>query len=207
MHTEISRYKEVTFPAGNYRFFVTNRDNDEYQGRFELFVARFYGGGNISFSGVMQSRYNNTLLQRGYELTSEGDFYSSYSANTVIPDPAYEPFVIAEYDNDMCLTGISHNTKASIWEGYKAEGKEGYARKTIIAYIHTGDAVPARFSLIYTEGNFNEDEGNAALYFGAVYNLVSDSSLHSVRFRLKKDIANDVYTVDNIAEYSYSRTS
>lgn len=81
LFNEIFQYDEFTFPAGNYRFFVTNRDNDEYQGRFELFVARFYDETPVSFSGVIQSRYNSTILQRGYELSSDGSFYKNFENN------------------------------------------------------------------------------------------------------------------------------
>ena len=65
LYNEIFRYKEKTFPAGNYRFFVTNEGNDESQGRFEVFLARFYEEDGVSFSGLMQSRYKKVLLQRG----------------------------------------------------------------------------------------------------------------------------------------------
>ena len=438
LYNEIFRYTEKTFPAGNYRFFVTNEGNDEYQGRFEVFVARFYQGDNVSFSGLMQSRGNKMLLQRGYELTSTGDFNSEFSANTeiqgvhreleinitsggtitgdnfddlyqfllyhtnngdtalapfpvlfrtAIPDsgetcyagtvetytvwhsttegshnyiiftskvewngrtrvgkwklwydeqgwhtqtlywgwlmnglvcvyddeysnwsqaekeewydriidecwnydntsfgiirvsdktssadtgynqmrvsysiykldsieagynslhfsgsekdgdgPAeriysaritrggsieqwekradlskldkvYDAFIVAQYDNgNKSLTGITHSTKATMWETYKAERNEEYARKTIIAYVHTGDVVPARFNLISVDGNMDENEGGVKLYFGAVYNSIADSSLHSVRFSLSKNVETDVYTIGDIVEYSYTAT-
>lgn len=438
LYNEIFRYKETTFPAGNYRFFVTNEGNDEYQGRFEVFVARFYQGDNVSFSGLMQSRGNKKLLQRGYKLTSEGNFNSEFSENTeiqgvhreleinitsggtiigdnfddlyqfllyhtnngdtalapfpvlfrtAIPDsgetcyagtvetytvwhsttegshnyiiftskvewngrtrvgkwkiwydeqgwhsktlywgwlmnglvcvyddeysnwsqtekeewydriidecwnydntsfgiirvsdktssadtgynqmrvsysiyrlesieagynslhfsgseqdgdgPAeriysaritrggsieqwekradlskldkvYDAFIVAQYDNgNKNLTGITHSTKATMWEAYKVEGNEEYARKTIIAYVHTGDVVPARFNLISVDGNMDENEGGVKLYFGAVYNSLADSSLHSVRFSLSKNVETDVYTIGDIVEYSYTAT-
>ena len=438
LYNEIFRYTEKTFPAGNYRFFVTNEGNDEYQGRFEVFVARFYQGDNVSFSGLMQSRGNKMLLQRGYKLTSTGDFNSEFSANTeiqgvhreleinitsggtitgdnfddlyqfllyhtnngdtalapfpvlfrtAIPDsgetcyagtvetytvwhsttegshnyiiftskvewngrtrvgkwklwydeqgwhtqtlywgwlmnglvcvyddeysnwsqaekeewydriidecwnydntsfgiirvsdktssadtgynqmrvsysiykldsieagynslhfsgsekdgdgPAeriysaritrggsieqwekradlskldkvYDAFIVAQYDNgNKSLTGITHSTKATMWETYKAERNEEYARKTIIAYVHTGDVVPARFNLISVDGNMDENEGGVKLYFGAVYNSIADSSLHSVRFSLSKNVETDVYTIGDIVEYSYTAT-
>ena len=436
LYNEIFRYTETTFPAGNYRFFVTNEGNDEYQGRFEVFVARFYQGDNISFSGLMQSRYNKVLLQRGYKLTPEGNFNSEFSENTeirgagreieinitsggtiigddfndlyqfllyhtnnseavlapfpvlfrtAIPDsgetcyagtvetytvwhsttqnshnyiiftskvewngrtrvgkwklwydeqgwhtqtlywgwlmnglvcvydneyanwsqtekeewydriieecwnydntsfglirvsdktssadtgynqmrvsysiyrlesieagynslhfsgsekdgdaPAervysariarggsieywekrvdlskldniYDSFIVAQYDNDnKSLTGITHNTKATIWESYKAERNEGFARKTIVAYVHTGDVVPARFNLISVDGNMEQNESGVKLHFGAVYNSVADSSLHSVRFSLSKNVETNVYTIGDIVEYSYT---
>lgn len=436
LYNEIFQYKEKTFPAGNYRFFVTNEGNDEYQGRFEVFVARFYRRDNISFSGIMQSRVNKKLLQRGYKLTSEGNFKSEFSANTeiqgvhreleinitsggtitgdnfndlyqfllyhtnngdtalapfpvlfrtAIPDsgetcyagtvetytvwhsttqdshnyiiftskiewngrtrvgkwklwydeqgwhsqvlywgwlmnglvcvyddeysnwsqaekeewydriieecwnydntsfgiirvsdktssadtgydqmrvsysiyrlesieagynslhfsgsekdgdgPAerlysariargnnieywekrvdlskldkvYDAFIVAQYDNDnKNLTGITHSTKVTMWESYKVERNEEYARKTIVAYVHTGDVVPARFNLISVDGNMDENEGGVKLYFGAVYNSVADSSLHSVRFSLSKNVETDVYTIGDIVEYSYT---
>lgn len=438
LYNEIFRYTEKTFPAGNYRFFVTNEGNDEYQGRFEVFVARFYQGDNVSFSGLMQSRGNKMLLQRGYKLTSTGDFNSEFSANTeiqgvhreleinitsggtiigdnfedlyqfllyhtnngdtalapfpvlfrtAIPDsgetcyagtvetytvwhsttqdshnyiiftskvewngrtrvgkwkiwndeqgwhsqtlywgwlmnglvcvydseysnwsqtekeewydriidecwnydntsfglirvsdktssadtgynqmrvsysiyrlesieagynslhfsgsekdgdgPAeriysaritrggsieqwekradlskldkvYDAFIVAQYDNgNKNLTGITHSTKAAMWETYKVERNEGYARKTIVAYVHTGDVVPARFNLISVDGNMDENEGGVKLYFGAVYNSLADSSLHSVRFSLSKNVETDVYTIGDIVEYSYTAT-
>ena len=436
LYNEIFQYEEKTFPAGNYRFFVTNEGNDEYQGRFEVFVARFYQGDNVSFSGLMQSRYNKKLLQRGYKLTSAGDFSSIFSENTeiqgvsreieinitsggtitgdnfedlyqfllyhtnngdtalapfpvlfrtAIPDsgetcyagtvetytvwhsttqdshnyiiftskvewngrtrvgkwkiwydeqgwhsqtlywgwlmnglvcvydneyrnwsqtekeewydriieecwnydntsfgiirvsdktssadtgynhmrvsysiyrldsieagynslhfsgsekdgdgPAerlysariarcnsieywekradlskldkvYDAFIVAQYDNgNKSLTGITHSTKATMWETYKIERNEGYDRKTIVAYVHTGDIVPARFNLIYVDGNMDENEGGVKLYFGAVYNSIADSSLHSVRFSLSKNVETDVYTIGDIVEYSYA---
>ena len=438
LYNEIFRYTEKTFPAGDYRFFVTNEGNDEYQGRFEVFVARFYEGDNVSFSGLMQSRYNKVLLQRGYKLTSTGDFHSEFSENTeiqgvhreleinitsggtiigddfndlyqyllyhtdntdavlapfpvlfrtAIPDsgetcyagtvetytvwhsttegshnyiiftskvewngrtrvgkwkiwndeqgwhsqtlywgwlmnglvcvyddeysnwsqaekeewydriidecwnydntsfglirvsdktssadtgynqmrvsysvykldsieagynslhfsgsekdgdgPAeriysaritrggsieqwekradlskldevYNAFIVAQYDEgNKCLTGITHSTKATMWETYKAERNEEYARKTIIAYVHTGDVVPARFNLINVDGNMDENESGVKLYFGAVYNSIADSSLHSVRFSLSKNVETDVYTIGDIVEYSYTAT-
>lgn len=438
LYNEIFRYTEKTFPAGNYRFFVTNEGNDEYQGRFEVFVARFYQGDNVSFSGLMQSRGNKMLLQRGYKLTSTGDFNSEFSENTEIQgvhreleinitsggtiigddfedlyqfllyhtnnvdtalapfpvlfrtaipnsgetcyagtvetytvwnstqeggynyiiftskiewngrtrvgkwkiwyneqgwhtktlywgwlmnglvciydseysnwsqaekeewydriidecwnydntsfgiirvsdktssadtgynhmrvsysiykldsieagynslhfsgseqdgdgpaeriysariargnsieywekradlsklDKIYDAFIVAQYDNDnKNLTGITHSTKATMWETYKIERNEGYARKTIVAYVHTGDIVPARFNLISVEGNMDENEGGVKLYFGAVYNSIADSSLHSVRFSLSKNVETDVYTIGDIVEYSYTAT-
>ena len=93
-----------------------------------------------------------------------------------------------------------------MWETYKIEGNEGYARKTIIAYVHTGDVVPARFNLINVDGNMDENEGGVKLYFGAVYNSIADSSLHSVRFSLSKNVETDVYTIGDIVEYSYTAT-
>lgn len=436
LYNEIFRYKEKTFPAGNYRFFVTNEGNDEYQGRFEVFVARFYQGDNVSFSGLMQSRGNKMLLQRGYKLTSEGNFNSEFSANTEIQgvhreleinitsggtiigddfndlyqfllyhtnngdtalapfpvlfrtaipnsgetcyagtvetytvwhsttegshnyiiftskvewngrtrvgkwklwsdeqgwhtqtlywgwlmnglvcvyddeysnwsqtekeewydriidecwnydntsfglirvsdktssadtgynhmrvsysiyrlesieagynslhfsgsekdgdspaeriysaritrggsieywerrvdlsklDKVYDAFIVAQYDNgNKNLTGITHSTKATMWETYKIEGNEGYARKTIVAYVHTGDVVPARFNLISVDGNMAENENGVKLYFGAIYNSIADSSLHSVRFSLSKNVETDVYTIGDIVEYSYA---
>lgn len=436
LYNEIFRYTEKTFPAGNYRFFVTNEGNDEYQGRFEVFVARFYQGDNVSFSGLMQSRSGKLLLQRGYKLTSAGDFHSEFSENTeiqgvsreieinitsggtiigddfndlyqyllyhthnseavlapfpvlfrtAIPDsgetcyagtvetytvwhstqesgynyiiftskiewngrtrvgkwkiwyneggwhsqtlywgwlmnglvcvyddeysnwsqtekeewydriieecwnydntsfgiirvndktssadtgynhmrvsysiykldsieagynslhfsgsekdgdgPAerlysariarggsieqwerradlskldkfYDAFIVAQYDEgNKCLTGITHSTKATMWETYKIEKNEGYARKTIVAYVHTGDIVPVRFNLIYVDGNMDENESGVKLYFGAVYNSIADSSLHSVRFSLSKNVETDVYTIGDIVEYSYA---
>ena len=436
LYNDIFRYSEKTFPAGNYRFFVTNEGNDEYQGRFEVFVARFYQGDNVSFSGLMQSRGNKMLLQRGYKLTSTGDFHSEFSENTVIQgvsreieinitsggtiigddfndlyqyllyhtdntdavlapfpvlfrtaipdsgetcyagtvetytvwhstqqggynyiiftskiewngrtrvgkwkiwyneqgwhtqtlywgwlmnglvcvyddeysnwsqtekeewydriidecwnydntsfgiirvsdktssadtgynqmrvsysiykldsieagynslhfsgsekdgdgpaerlysariargnsieywekradlsklDKIYDAFIVAQYDNgNKNLTGITHSTKATMWESYKAERNEEYARKTIVAYVHTGDIVPARFNLIYVDGNMDENESGVKLYFGAVYNSIADSSLHSVRFSLSKNVETDVYTIGDIVEYSYA---
>ena len=438
LYNEIFRYTEKTFPAGDYRFFVTNEGNDEYQGRFEVFVARFYEGDNVSFSGLMQSRGNKMLLQRGYKLTSTGDFNSEFSENTVIQgahreleinitsggtiigddfndlyqfllyhtnngdtalapfpvlfrtaipdsgetcyagtvetytvwhsttqdshnyiiftskvewngrtrvgkwklwydeqgwhtqtlywgwlmnglvcvyddeysnwsqtekeewydriidecwnydntsfgiirvsdktssadtgynqmrvsysiyrlesieagynslhfsgsekdgdgpaeriysaritrggsieqwekradlsklDKVYDAFIVAQYDEgNKNLTGITHNTKATMWETYKIERNEEYARKTIIAYVHTGDVVPARFNLISVDGNMDENEGGVKLYFGAVYNSIADSSLHSVRFSLSKNVETDVYTIGDIVEYSYTAT-
>lgn len=120
-------------------------------------------------------------------------------------DKVYDAFIVAQYDNgNKSLTGITHNTKAAIWESYKVERNEEYARKTIIAYVHTGDVVPARFNLIYVDGNMDENEGGVKLYFGAVYNSIADSSLHSVRFSLSKNVETDVYTIGDIVEYSYA---
>ena len=439
LYNEIFKYTEKTFPAGNYRFFVFNEGNDEYQGRFEVFVARFYQGDDVSFSGLMQSRSSKKLLQRGYKLTSTGDFRSEFSENTEIQgvqreleinitsggtitgddfndlyqyllyhtnnggdavlapfpvmfrtaipnsgetcyagtvetytvwhsttqdshnyiiftskvewngrtrvgkwkiwsdeqgwhsqtlywgwlmnglvcvyddeysnwsqtekeewydriieecwnydntsfgiirvsdktssadtgynqmrvsysiyrlesieagynslhfsgsekdgdgpaerlysariarggsieywekrvdlsklDKVYDAFIVAQYDNDnKNLTGITHSTKATMWETYKIEGNEGYARKTIVAYVHTGDVVPARFNLISVEGNMGENESGVKLHFGAVYNSIADSSLHSVRFSLSKNVETDVYTIGDIVEYSYTAT-
>lgn len=438
LYNEIFRYKETTFPAGNYRFFVTNEGNDEYQGRFEVFVARFYQGDNVSFSGLMQSRGSKKLLQRGYKLTSTGDFHPEFSENTEIQgvhreleinitsggtiigdnfedlyqfllyhtnngdtalapfpvlfrtaipnsgetcyagtvetytvwhsttegshnyiiftskvewngrtrvgkwklwsdeqgwhtktlywgwlmnglvcvyddeysnwsqtekeewydriidecwnydntsfglirvsdktssadtgynqmrvsysiyrlesieagynslhfsgsekdgdgpaeriysariarggsieqwekrvdlsklDKVYDAFIVAQYDNgNKSLTGITHSTKATMWESYKAERNEEYARKTIIAYVHTGDVVPARFNLISVDGNMEQNESGVKLYFGAIYNSIADSSLHSVRFSLSKNAETDVYTIGDIVEYSYNAT-
>ena len=438
LYNEIFQYEEKTFPAGNYRFFVFNEGNDEYQGRFEVFVARFYQGDNVSFSGLMQSRGSKKLLQRGYKLTSTGDFRSEFSENTEIQgvhreleinitsggtitgdnfndlyqfllyhtnngdtalapfpvlfrtaipnsgetcyagtvetytvwhsttqdshnyiiftskvewngrtrvgkwklwydergwhtqtlywgwlmnglvcvyddeysnwsqaekeewydriidecwnydntsfglirvsdktssadtgynhmrvsysiykldsieagynslhfsgsekdgdgpaerlysariargnsieywekrvdlsklDKFYDAFIVAQYDNgNKNLTGITHSTKATMWETYKIEGNEGYARKTIVAYVHTGDVVPARFNLIHVDGNVQDNESGVKLYFGAVYNSIADSSLHSVRFSLSKNVETDVYTIGDIVEYSYTAT-
>lgn len=209
LYNDIFRYKEKTFPAGNYRFFVTNEGNDEYQGRFEVFVARFYQGDNVSFSGLMQSRGNKMLLQRGYKLTSTGDFNSEFSENTDLSklDNIYDAFIVAQYDNgNNNLTGITHSTKATMWESYKLEGNEGYARKTIVAYVHTGDVVPARFNLISVDGNMEQNESGVKLYFGAIYSSIADSSLHSVRFSLSKNVETDVYTIGDIVEYSYTAT-
>ena len=122
-------------------------------------------------------------------------------------DEVYDAFIVAQYDNgNKSLTGITHSTKATMWETYKVEGNEGYARKTIVAYVHTGDVVPARFNLISVEGNMGENESGVKLYFGAVYNSIADSSLHSVRFSLSKNVETDVYTIGDIIEYSYTAT-
>lgn len=203
LYDEITSYTDHTFPAWKYRFFVGSYDNDEFLGNFEVFVARFEGY-SIQFSGLMSSRYDPTLLMRGYRLEDNGDFSKSFEANKTLPNAPYDPFLIASYDNNnMCLTGITHETKANMWEGYKQEGSE-YVRKTVVAYVHTGDNLPARFHLIHAEGDFNQDEDNAELHFGSVSNSVGDAALHSVRFRLTKDTANDVYTIDNIVEYTYN---
>lgn len=119
----------------------------------------------------------------------------------------YDAFIVAQYDNgNKSLTGITHSTKAAMWESYKVERNEEYARKTIVAYVHTGDVVPARFNLISVDGNMDENEGGVKLYFGAVYNSIADSSLHSVRFSLSKNVETDVYTIGDIVEYSYTAT-
>lgn len=436
LFNEIWSYTEKTLPAGNYRFFVTNEGNDTYQGRFELFVARFDSANKVCFSGLMQSRYNGEILQRGYELTSTGDFNRNFEGTMYIPAPpdqtkinitsggtldgdlgqfyndilyndtnrddavlapfpilfreeipdsgetyyagtveaftmghstqngndnwaiftakvewngrtrvgkwklwsdeqgwhtqtlywgwlmnglvcvyddeysnwsqtekeewydriieecwnydntsfglirvndktssadtgynqmrvsysiyklesieagynslhfsgseqdgdgpaerlysariarggsieqwekradlskldkVYDAFIVAQYDNgNKSLTGITHSTKAAMWESYKVERNEEYARKTIISYVHTGDIVPARFNLIHVDGNMDENEGGVKLYFGAVYNSIADSSLHSVRFSLSKNAETDVYTIGDIVEYSYA---
>ncbi len=81
LYREIYQYSELSFPAGSYRFFVANEGNDEYQGLFEVFVARFYGSTPVSFSGSMQSRYSGTILQRGYEINSNGDFSQTFAEN------------------------------------------------------------------------------------------------------------------------------
>ena len=120
-------------------------------------------------------------------------------------DKVYDAFIVAQYDEgNKNLTGITHSTKATMWETYKVERNEEYARKTIIAYVHTGDVVPARFNLIHVDGNMDENEGGVKLYFGAVYNSIADSSLHSVRFSLSKNVETDVYTIGDIVEYSYT---
>lgn len=122
-------------------------------------------------------------------------------------DKVYDAFIVAQYDNgNKNLTGITHSTKATMWETYKVERNEEYARKTIVAYVHTGDIVPARFNLISVDGNMDENEGGVKLYFGAVYNSIADSSLHSVRFSLSKNVETDVYTIGDIVEYSYTAT-
>ena len=122
-------------------------------------------------------------------------------------DKVYDAFIVAQYDEgNKSLTGITHSTKATMWETYKIERNEGYARKTIVAYVHTGDVVPARFNLIYVDGNMDENESGVKLYFGAVYNSIADSSLHSVRFSLSKNVETDVYTIGDIVEYSYANS-
>lgn len=122
-------------------------------------------------------------------------------------DKVYDAFIVAQYDNgNKSLTGITHSTKVTMWETYKVERNEEYARKTIVAYVHTGDVVPARFNLINVDGNMDENESGVKLYFGAVYNSIADSSLHSVRFSLSKNVETDVYTIGDIVEYSYTAT-
>ena len=208
LFTEILRYTETSFPAGNYRFFVTNKDNDEYLGRFELFVARFEGAHTICFSGVMQSRYSNKLLQRGYKIRKSGDLELNFSQNTEIPSPAYNAFMNAkdygEYSDGGSLTGASQEFWANVWETIKSEGIESFARKTLLISVKEGDTVPTRFNLIYKEGDFNEGESQVKLHFGAIYNSIGDSSLHSMCFRLTKNSESSIYIVDNIVEYSYN---
>lgn len=157
-------------------------------------------------------------IKVGSGLTMSGDFLNleigeglGFSGNTLVvsggskPDNIYDSFIVAQYDNDnKNLTGITHSTKATIWETYKVERNEGFARKTIVAYVHTGDVVPARFNLISVDGNMEVNESGVKLYFGAVYNSIADSSLHSVRFSLSKNVETDVYTIGDIVEYSYT---
>ena len=156
-------------------------------------------------------------IKVGSGLTMSGDFLNleigeglGFSGNTLVVSGGskiYDAFIVAQYDNDnKSLTGITHSTKATMWETYKIERNEGYARKTIVAYVHTGDIVPARFNLIYVDGNMDENESGVKLYFGAVYNSIADSSLHSVRFSLSKNVETDVYTIGDIVEYSYTAT-
>ena len=156
-------------------------------------------------------------IKVGSGLTMSGDFLNleigeglGFSGNTLVVSGGskiYDAFIVAQYDNDnKSLTGITHSTKATMWETYKIERNEGYARKTIVAYVHTGDIVPARFNLINVDGNMDENESGVKLYFGAVYNSIADSSLHSVRFSLSKNVETDVYTIGDIVEYSYTAT-
>lgn len=152
-------------------------------------------------------------IKVGSGLTMSGDFLNleigeglGFSGNTlVVSGGSYDAFIVAQYDNgNKNLTGITHSTKATMWETYKVEGNEGYARKTIVAYVHTGDVVPARFNLISVDGNMGENENGVKLHFGAIYNSIADSSLHSVRFSLSKNVQTDVYTIGDIVEYSYT---
>lgn len=156
-------------------------------------------------------------IKVGSGLTMSGDFLNldigeglGFSGNTLVVSGGskiYDAFIVAQYDNgNKNLTGITHSTKATMWETYKVERNEGYARKTIVAYVHTGDIVPARFNLINVDGNMDENESGVKLYFGAVYNSIADSSLHSVRFSLSKNVETDVYTIGDIVEYSYTAT-
>ena len=152
-------------------------------------------------------------IKVGSGLTMSGDFLNleigeglGFSGNTlVVSGGSYDAFIVAQYDNgNKNLTGITHSTKATMWETYKVEGNEGYARKTIVAYVHTGDVIPARFNLISVDGNMAENENGVKLHFGAVFNSIADSSLHSVRFSLSKNVETDVYTIGDIVENSYA---
>lgn len=152
-------------------------------------------------------------IKVGSGLTMSGDFLNleigeglGFSGNTlVVSGGSYDAFIVAQYDNgNKSLTGITHSTKATMWETYKVERNEGYARKTIVAYVHTGDVVPARFNLISVDGNMEQNESGVKLYFGAIYNSIADSSLHSVRFSLSKNVETDVYTIGDIVENSYT---
>lgn len=137
LYTEISQYTEFTFPAGNYRFFMTNIGNDEYQGRFEVFVARFYGGSNVCFSGAMQGRYNSHFLQRGYELDSNGDLYDAFSQNSSFGlgvgsfNFSWIGDVVIDLDNSQVRRG-----EDVLGSGYKYENFE--QRDTIVAMIENG---------------------------------------------------------------------
>ena len=166
------------------------------------------GYNSLHFSGSEKDgdgpaeRLYNARIARGNSIE-----YWEKRADLSKLDKVYDAFIVAQYDNDnKNLTGITHSTKATMWETYKVERNEGYARKTIIAYVHTGDIVPARFNLINVDGNMEQNESGVKLYFGAVYNSIADSSLHSVRFSLSKNVETDVYTIGDIVEYSYTAT-
>ena len=219
-HTEGEKY------TGYFDFSVIEGGGNAF------YDVNFWHRGDISgISGIRAERKIMYTLPKadpkrlggikvGSGLTMSGDFLNleigeglGFSGNTLVVSGGsentdiYDAFIVAQYDNgNKNLTGITHNTKATMWETYKIERNEGYARKTIIAYVHTGDVVPARFNLISVDGNMEQNESGVKLHFGAIYNSIADSSLHSVRFSLSKNVETDVYTIGDIVEYSYTAT-
>ena len=110
LYSEIFRYTEDTFPAGRYHFYAFNGNNDEYRGWFEVYVARFYSGQPVSFSGHMQSRNSKQIFMRGYELDSDGNFYLTFEGNANVPSIVYASFgnddrggLTYDADNDCFL--------------------------------------------------------------------------------------------------------
>jgi hypothetical protein len=156
----------------------------------------------------MQSRYNNTLLQRGYELTSEGNFYSSYSSNTVIPDPAYKAFMdpneYGGYSDSGSITGASQEYWANVWETSKAEGFVTFARKTLPILVSEGDVLPYRFQLTKVSGT-TEDESTLMLGFSAMNADYDTNTITVKKFNLTKQ--NDVYYTSAVATSSYTASN
>lgn len=71
--------EEEGYPAGKYRFFNYNNNNDEFKGYYELQLARFDASSAIDFSANFQSRYNSKIFQKGLRLYADGTLEERFS--------------------------------------------------------------------------------------------------------------------------------
>ena len=133
LYSEIFRYTEDSFPAGRYHFYAFNDGNDEYRGWFEVYVARFYSGQPVSFSGHMQSRNSTQILMRGYELDSEGNFSLTFEETASI-DPQGENinFDVDEY-------GFIDQSLSGDWGALGNITDQNLTHRIMLRYIHYQD--------------------------------------------------------------------
>lgn len=130
LYSEIFRYTEASFPAGRYHFYAYNEGNDEYHGWFEVYVARFYSGQPVSFSGHMQSRNSTGILMRGYELDSEGNLSLTFEENASI-DPQGE-----NINFDVDDYGYIDQTLSGDWAGLSNITDQTLTHRIMLRYIH-----------------------------------------------------------------------
>lgn len=83
--------EEEAFPAGKYRFFYYNNNDDKYKGYYELQLARFDGNPAIDFSANFQSRSNSIIFQKGFRLYPDGTLEERLS-NSAYLTPTITPF-------------------------------------------------------------------------------------------------------------------
>ena len=204
LYAEIFSYTENTFPAGRYHFYAFNDNNDEYRGWFEVYVARFYSGQPISFSGHMQSRNNTDILMRGYELDYEGNFSTTFEQNIAVEVPYKYAYSVEQ--NDPGLTGVTHDSWATVWETSKSEGFDNFSQKAVLIKIGSMSEIPFKFYLAKYSGS-SEDESTMVLYFSGMQADYDTNTITVHKFSLTKDVNNDIYTPSALATNTYNASS
>ena len=204
LYAEIFSYTENTFPAGRYHFYAFSDNNDEYRGWFEVYVARFYSGQPVSFSGHMQSRNNTDILMRGYELDYEGNFSTTFEQNIAVEVPYQYAYSVEQ--NDPGLTGVTHDSWATVWEGSKAEGFDNFSQKAVLIKIGSMNEIPFKFYLAKYSGS-SEDESTMVLYFSGMQADYDTNTITVHKFSLTKDVNDDIYMPSALATNTYNASS
>lgn len=198
LYNEIQSYTEQTFPAGDYRFFTYMVDNDEYQGNIELCVARFYDETPVSFSGIYQSRYSSQVLQRGYELASNGDFVLTFEAKVNINKPEPKRYVLNLMTQEE---RAALYTELSAYRYSYAAVSSSFPVWDYSFYYWVGDQesdpyndkfsgfVPLDIALLHPG-----DYGGAVFFTGIVKTRNDGSTVIAVRYNMASDGSVEVFS-------------